>query len=62
MENEKNLKKNFSNWLCWFYWNAFKQSFVEQWYNVIGIDNLNDYYDVRLKNDRLKILKKYDLF
>ncbi|MDA8140847.1 MAG: NAD-dependent epimerase [Desulfobacteraceae bacterium] len=25
---------------------------------VIGIDNLNDYYDVRLKNDRLEQLKK----
>ena len=27
-------------------------------YKVIGIDNLNTYYDVKLKNDRLKILKK----
>ena len=26
---------------------------------VIGIDNLNKYYDVRLKNQRLKILRKY---
>lgn len=25
-------------------------------YHVIGIDNINDYYDVRLKKDRLKIL------
>ena len=25
---------------------------------VYGIDNLNSYYDVRLKQDRLKILKK----
>ncbi|MDP1705713.1 MAG: GDP-mannose 4,6-dehydratase, partial [Sulfurimicrobium sp.] len=23
---------------------------------VVGIDNLNDYYDVQLKNDRLKQL------
>ena len=29
---------------------------------VIGIDNLNDYYDVNLKNDRLEILKKYPTF
>lgn len=29
---------------------------------VFGIDNLNDYYDVRLKNDRLDILKKYEQF
>ena len=35
---------------------------LEQGYDVIGVDNLNDYYDVRLKNDRLMILKKYDHF
>ena len=29
---------------------------------VVGIDNLNKYYDVKLKNDRLKILKKYKNF
>lgn len=29
---------------------------------VIGIDNLNDYYDVELKNDRLKKLQSYPLF
>ncbi len=29
---------------------------------VYGIDNLNDYYDVNLKKDRLKILKEYDKF
>ena len=28
-------------------------------FRVYGIDNLNTYYDVRLKQDRLKILKKY---
>lgn len=31
-------------------------------YKVIGIDNLNDYYDVGLKNDRLDILNEYDDF
>ena len=30
--------------------------------NVIGIDNINDYYDVNLKNNRLKILKTYKNF
>lgn len=29
---------------------------------VIGVDNLNDYYDVRLKYDRLKKLEKYSSF
>lgn len=27
---------------------------------IIGIDNMNDYYDVRLKEDRLSELKEYD--
>jgi nucleoside-diphosphate-sugar epimerase len=30
--------------------------------NVIGIDNINDYYDVRIKEYRLKQLKKYPNF
>lgn len=31
-------------------------------YKVIGFDNLNDYYDVHLKNSRLDLLKKYNNF
>jgi UDP-glucuronate 4-epimerase len=30
--------------------------------SVVGYDNLNDYYDVNLKESRLEILKKYDEF
>ncbi|MFA7075012.1 MAG: GDP-mannose 4,6-dehydratase [Endomicrobiaceae bacterium] len=30
--------------------------------NVIGIDNINDYYDIRIKEYRLKQLKKYPNF
>ena len=29
---------------------------------VIGIDNLNDYYDVNLKHARLELLKPYNKF
>lgn len=29
---------------------------------VVGIDNMNDYYDVRLKEERLSQLKQYDSF
>jgi len=32
---------------------------LEENHEVVGIDNLNDYYDVNLKTDRLKILKKF---
>ena len=31
-------------------------------YNVVGIDNLNNYYDVNLKNKRLQKIKKYSNF
>ncbi len=29
---------------------------------VIGVDNINDYYDIRIKNNRLKTLEKYSNF
>lgn len=35
---------------------------LSQGYHVIGIDNLNDYYDVHLKKDRLKVLETNELF
>jgi UDP-glucuronate 4-epimerase len=31
-------------------------------YQVIGLDNLNDYYDPKLKEDRLSILQKHNKF
>ena len=31
-------------------------------HTVVGIDNLNNYYDVKLKKDRLKILNEYKKF
>ncbi|VEG89736.1 NAD-dependent epimerase [Legionella spiritensis] len=38
------------------------RSRLEQGDIVIGIDNLNDYYDVRLKQARLELLQVYDQF
>ena len=35
---------------------------LEQNKKVIGIDNLNNYYDVKLKKDRIKILRKFKNF
>ena len=32
---------------------------LKQNYQVIGIDNLNDYYDPKLKQQNLDILNKY---
>ncbi len=36
------------------------KSLLEQGARVVGFDNLNDYYDVRLKEDRLDILRGYE--
>ncbi len=35
---------------------------LEDGYAVIGVDNLNPYYDVRLKEDRLSLLKPFEQF
>ena len=35
---------------------------LERGDSVYGIDNLNDYYDVKLKKARYEILKKYKKF
>ncbi len=35
---------------------------LERGDRVIGVDNMNDYYDVSLKEDRLKILKEFENF
>ena len=35
---------------------------LERGDQVVGIDNLNDYYDVNLKKDRLKLLQEYEDF
>ncbi|MCL2426082.1 MAG: NAD-dependent epimerase [Oscillospiraceae bacterium] len=38
------------------------KSLLDQGATIIGFDNLNDYYDVSLKQSRLKILNTYDNF
>ena len=35
---------------------------LEADFEVVGLDNLNDYYDINLKADRLKILKESESF
>jgi len=36
--------------------------FLDRRYQIIGVDNMNDYYDVNLKEKRLEILKKKNNF
>lgn len=35
---------------------------LDENYHVVGYDNLNNYYDVKIKINRLEILKRYDRF
>ena len=35
---------------------------LEQGIDVVGFDNVNDYYSVQLKRDRLRLLHEYDRF
>ena len=35
--------------------------FIKKGYHVVGVDNINDYYDVKLKKKRLNILKKLNI-
>ena len=45
-----------------FIGNKVSEMLLEEEYNIIGVDNLNDYYDKRLKLWRLDSLKKSDNF
>lgn len=36
--------------------------FLKRGVEIVGIDNMNDYYDINLKEDRLRILKKSSKF
>ena len=38
------------------------KKFLKNNYKIYGIDNINNYYDPKLKNDRLKILKIINIF
>ena len=38
------------------------KSLLDDGYSILGIDNINPYYDKKLKYDRLDILNGYDKF
>ena len=38
------------------------KKYLSEEIEVIGIDNVNDYYDIRLKHARLKLLQKSNRF
>ncbi|MCK4707264.1 MAG: SDR family NAD(P)-dependent oxidoreductase, partial [Gammaproteobacteria bacterium] len=41
---------------------SVSKALLERGDEVVGIDNLNDYYKVQLKRDRLKLIEGYDGF
>ncbi len=41
---------------------SLSRSLLEKGCRVLGIDNINDYYDVNLKYDRLKLLNSFEKF
>ncbi len=38
------------------------KSLLDDGFDIFGIDSINDYYDVKLKKDRLKVLQRYSNF
>lgn len=46
-------------WTSWFIWFSLAKRLLDEWYDIIWIDNENDYYDVSLKEARRNILLKY---
>ena len=44
-----------------FIGSALTKKLLSQGYSVVGLDNLNDYYDVSLKNARLEVLHSQSL-
>ena len=60
--NKKNKERILVTGCAGFIGMHLCKSLLDDGYNVLGIDNLNEYYDPRLKKDRLKILENYNLF
>ena len=47
---------------CGFIGFNISKYLLDKGFKIIGIDNLNDYYDVKIKIERLREIKKYKNF
>lgn len=56
------MKRILVTGIAGFVGNKVAEMLLKDKYQVIGIDNLNDYYDIKLKLWRLNILKKNEYF
>ena len=54
----KNKKKILITGVAVFIGFHTSKKFLDKKFEILGLDNLNKYYDKKLKIDRLKILKK----
>lgn len=55
-------KKIFISGVAGFIGFSLARELLKKKFIVLGIDNINGYYSIKLKNDRLKILKGYKNF
>ena len=62
MENDKGLEKILITGAAGFIGYHLSDLLLRKGYKVYGIDNMNDYYDVTLKENRIKLLLKYKAF
>ncbi|MEO0156401.1 MAG: GDP-mannose 4,6-dehydratase, partial [candidate division WOR-3 bacterium] len=62
MKKDNKSKKILLTGVAGFIGYKTAEMLLEKDYYVYGIDNLNDYYDVRLKEWRLSQLKKFNNF
>lgn len=60
--NNKDIKKILVTGCCGFIGSHVSEYLLKLGYNVYGIDIINDYYDVNIKQDNLNILKEYSNF
>ena len=59
---KKNVEKILVTGAAGFIGMHLCNSLLKDGYTVIGIDNINDYYDQKLKLDRLSVLDLHDNF
>ena len=47
---------------CGFIGSHLCEKLLQEEVEVLGIDNMNDYYNIEMKKDNLKLLEKYEDF
>ena len=61
-KNQKTQKTYLITGAAGFIGYYLSRTLLQKGYTVIGLDNINDYYDVQLKYTRLNLLNTFDTF